>query len=195
MKDVYEYALKAMEMLDAIGIKYGNVTEVTVNNRMKNWGICSMHPGNYVGPVHFTIEINRNLVEAEGSEDGLMNTMLHELLHTAAWAHNHGGLWLEYAEKVRKAYGYNIKQYSSEEDKGIADYMKQKRAAEAAARISKRYQVYCPECDAVLESRERLCKFTREVIEGNKYIHRRCGKKVVIRDSMTGELLSNTFNK
>lgn len=192
MKDVYEYALKAMEMLDAIGIKYGNVTEVTVNNRMKNWGQCVLHCSD---STYFTIEINRNLVEADGGEDGLMNTMLHELLHTAAWAHNHGGLWLRYAEEVHKAYGYNIKKCSSEEDKGIADYMKQKRAAEAAARISKRYQVYCPECDSVLESRERLCKFTREVIEGNKYIHRGCGKKVVIRDAMTGELLSNTFNK
>lgn len=195
MKDVYEYALKAMEMLDAIGIKYGNVTSVTVNNKLRRaWGRCIIHIANYNEPAQFTIEISRELVDTDSSDDGLMNTMLHELLHSAAWAHHHGGLWLEYAEKVRKAYGYNIKQYSSEEDMGMTEYMKQKRAEETAARISKRYQVYCPECDAVLVSRERLCKYTRDVMAG-KYVCGGCRTKVVIRDGVTGELLSNTFNK
>lgn len=189
MKDVYEYALKAMEMLDAIGIKYGNVTEVSVNYRARRWGLCT----HYLNDGTFKIQINHNLLEADNDE-GLMNTMLHELLHTAAPGDHHGGMWLRYAEEVRRAYGYNIKRCSSEEEKGVAEYMAQQRAQQAAAeqatKESKRYQTYCPKCNAVLNGRDRLCKYTKDVINGFRS-HRGCGEIAVLRDSTTGEIFTN----
>lgn len=195
MKDVYEYALKAMEMLDAIGIKYGNVTSVTVNYRARRWGLCTIHRDSGRAEDYYTIEINHNLVEADDDGTGLMNTMLHELLHTAApWKDHHGGMWKVYAEQVQSAYGYNIKRTSSEDDKGIADYMEQQRAqkaaAEQAAKESKRYQTYCPKCNAVLNGRDRLCKYTKDVINGFR-AHRGCGEIAVLRDSTTGEIFTN----
>lgn len=189
MKDVYEYALKAMEMLDAIGIKYGNVTEVSVNYRARRWGLCT----HYLNDGTFKIQINHNLLEADNDE-GLMNTMLHELLHAAAPGDHHGGMWLRYAEEVRRAYGYNIKRCSSEEEKGVAEYMAQQRAQQAAAeqatKESKRYQTYCPKCNAVLNGRDRLCKYTKDVINGFR-AHRGCGEIAVLRDSTTGEIFTN----
>ena len=189
MKDVYEYALKAMEMLDAIGIKYGNVTEVSVNYRARRWGLCT----HYLNDGTFKIQINHNLLEAD-NDDGLMNTMLHELLHAAAPGDHHGGMWLRYAEEVRRAYGYNIKRCSSEEEKGVAEYMAQQRAQQAAAeqatKESKRYQTYCPKCNAVLNGRDRLCKYTKDVINGFR-AHRGCGEIAVLRDSTTGEIFTN----
>ena len=195
MKDVYEYALKAMEMLDAIGIKYGNVTEVSVNYRARRWGLCT----HYLNDGTFKIQINHNLLEADNDE-GLMNTMLHELLHAAAPGDHHGGMWLRYAEEVRRAYGYNIKRCSSEEEKGVAEYMAQQRAQQAAAeqatKESKRYQTYCPKCNAVLNGRDRLCKYTKDVINGFR-AHRGCGEIAVLRDSTTGEIFTNVakYNK
>ena len=195
MKDVYEYALKAMEMLDAIGIKYGNVTEVSVNYRARRWGLCT----HYLNDGTFKIQINHNLLEADNDE-GLMNTMLHELLHAAAPGDHHGGMWLRYAEEVRRAYGYNIKRCSSEEEKGVAEYMAQQRAQQAAAeqatKESKRYQTYCPKCNAVLNGRDRLCKYTNDVINGFR-AHRGCGAIAVLRDSTTGEIFTNyaEYNK
>ena len=195
MKDVYEYALKAMEMLDAIGIKYGNVTEVSVNYRARRWGLCT----HYLNDGTFKIQINHNLLEADNDE-GLMNTMLHEILHAAAPGDHHGGMWLRYAEEVRRAYGYNIKRCSSEEEKGVAEYMAQQRAQQAAAeqatKESKRYQTYCPKCNAVLNGRDRLCKYTKDVINGFR-AHRGCGAIAVLRDSTTGEIFTNyaEYNK
>jgi len=185
MRDVYEYALKAMEMLDAIGIKYGNVTEVSVNYRARRWGLCT----HYLNDGTFKIQINHNLLEADNDE-GLMNTMLHELLHAAAPGDHHGGMWLRYAEEVRRAYGYNIKRCSSEEEKGVAEYMAQQRAAEEVERCGKRYQIYCLHCNDVLDSRERFCKYTEEVIKG---FHRcrRCKTTAVLKDRDTGEIISS----
>ena len=44
------------------------------------------------------------------SENSLMNTVLHELIHTIpGCTHDNGGkLWLEYTDKVNKYYGFNI---------------------------------------------------------------------------------------
>ena len=191
MRDVYEYALKAMEMLDAIGIKYGNVKEITVNYRAKRWGQCRIHRSFGSDDHYFTIEVNHNLVEADGDGSGLMNTMLHELLHTAApWKDHHGGMWKVYAEQVQRAYGYNIKRTSSEDDKGIADYMAQQRAAEEVERCGKRYQIYCLHCNDVLNSRERFCKYTEDVIKGF-YRCRRCKTTAVLKDRDTGEIISS----
>ena len=189
MRDVQEYALKAMEMLDAIGIKYGNVTEVTVNYRAKRWGLCT----HYLLTDTYKIQINHNLVEAESGEEGLMNTMLHKLLHAAAPGDHHGGMWRIYAEQVRRAYGYNIKRCSSEEEKGIADYMAEQRAAESNERRGKRYQTYCPKCDKVLNSRERLCKYTRDVVRGFSRC-RLCQTTAVLRDTVTGEIYTDVRN-
>ena len=44
------------------------------------------------------------------SEKSMMNTVLHELIHTIpGCTHDNGGkLWLEYTDKVNKYYGFNI---------------------------------------------------------------------------------------
>lgn len=44
------------------------------------------------------------------SEKSMMNTVLHELIHTIpGCTHDNGGkLWLEYADIVNKCYGFNI---------------------------------------------------------------------------------------
>ena len=39
MRDLTEYVCKAMDMLDSIGVKYGNIIDCTVNTRaQKRWG-------------------------------------------------------------------------------------------------------------------------------------------------------------
>ena len=45
MRDLTEYVCKAMDMLDSIGIKYGNIIDCTVNTRaQKRWGQCRKVP-------------------------------------------------------------------------------------------------------------------------------------------------------
>lgn len=115
MRDLLEYAKICMNELDAIGIKYGNVVRWEINTRAKQrWGQCRKLPdGNYV------ININKELLKEENSVEGLKDTIIHELLHSCEGGHGHGTIWKKYAEKVNKAYGYNIKRCSSADEKGV----------------------------------------------------------------------------
>lgn len=112
MRDLIEYACKAMEMLDSIGVQYGNIIDFTVNTRaQKRWGQCRKVPGGY------TININAVLLDERNSEDGLMNTILHELAHSVDGCMNHGTNWKAVANHIHNALGYNIKRTDSAEEK------------------------------------------------------------------------------
>lgn len=114
MKNLEEYAIRCMEELDAIGIEYGNIVEVKANTRAKKrWGQCKAIPGGY------SINISVALLDERNNEQGLKETIIHELLHSCKGCMNHGEKWKRLAQKVNRAYGYNIKRCSSAEDKGV----------------------------------------------------------------------------
>lgn len=163
MRDVQEYAIKGMEMLDKIGIPYGNIQNVVVNYRAKSrWGLCS--------PVRngFEIQINAVLLDETTEETGLMNTILHELLHTVPGCMNHGEKWKAMADKVYKAYGIQIKRCSNAEDKGVA--------AEKIETVKNyKYFVRCPDCGYTWKY-ARMCD---SVKNPGKYKHHGCKNSLV----------------
>ena len=58
MRDLIAVTLECMEMLDDIGIKYGNIDDVVVNTRARSrWGSCKRMPN----LENFTISINADL--------------------------------------------------------------------------------------------------------------------------------------
>jgi len=123
MRDLEAIAYECMEKLDALEIPYGNVTEISVNTRAKSrWGQCRHKPDG----TH-TININVELLDESNDIRGLENTIIHELLHTCPGCNNHGPIWKTYAEKVRAAYGYDIKRCSDAAEKGIAGAEKTER--------------------------------------------------------------------
>ena len=116
MRNLDEYAIQCMEELDAIGIEYGNIIEVKINTRAKKrWGQCRAIPGGY------SINISAILLDERNDEQGLKETIIHELLHSCKGCMNHGENWKRLAAKVNRAYGYNIKRCSSAEDKGVQE--------------------------------------------------------------------------
>ena len=134
MRDLKKYAIECMEMLDSLGIVYGNVKEFTVNTRsLRRWGQCCKRPNGYY------ININADLLKEENSETGLKETILHELLHSCPDCYGHGERWQYYARKVNKAYGYNIKRTNSAEEKGVVE----RRIAKPS---ETKYQIQCPAC-------------------------------------------------
>lgn len=155
MRDLMEYAQKAMTILDDMEIKYGNIASFTVNTRAKKrWGLCTETPSGYV------IAIASCLLDERNDESGLMNTLLHELLHSVPDCMNHGALWQCLAARVYKEHGYNIKRTSSAEEKGIV-------YKEEIVRKPK-YKFICQNCGQTI-IRYRECDFT---LRYNKY---RCG--------------------
>lgn len=148
MRDLIELANVCMLELDEIGIEYAEVIHWEVNTRAKKrWGLCTHNlNGSY------TISISSRLLADDVAVDGAINTIIHELLHTVQGCMNHGENWKREANKVNRAYGYNIKRGSTAEEKGVEPIEDMPKAI--------KYQFKCKEC-GVIYNRTRASKFTK----------------------------------
>ena len=164
MRDLETYAVTCMEMLDDLSIPYGKILEVTPNTRAgSRWGQCRKTPAGY------SININADLLREANDERGLMNTLLHELLHTCPGCMNHGKIWKGYAEQVRLAYGYDVKRCSSAEEKGVTEKT-------VGRKEDYKYFCRCEKCGYVFKYK-RMCK---TVENPGRYIHTDCGGRLAL---------------
>lgn len=156
MKDLMAIASECMVMLDDLNIEYGNITKWEVNTRAKNrWGQCRKLPNG-----DFSINISSVLLEDDVDIQSVETTVLHELLHSVKGVKGHGPEWKRLADKVNKAYGYNIKRCTSSEEKGIAPIQTTPKTV--------KHKFVCTDCGQTIE-RLKESKFTKDY---NKY---RCG--------------------
>ena len=147
MRNLEEYAEFCMEMLDEIGVPYTRPENLTVNTRSQRWGQCKR--ANATGK--FYIDVNITLLDERNGEDGLINTLLHELLHTCPGCMNHGEEWKKWARLVKIKYGYDIKRCSDNEEKEII-------TGNLNARQKKyRYFIYCKKCGKLVARKQRSC--------------------------------------
>lgn len=161
MRDLQKYAEKCKKYLDNIGVEYGNVLEFVVNTRARNrWGQCRPVPEG------FSININVALLDERNDEDGLINTIIHELLHTCKGCLNHGENWKTLANKVYREYGINIKRTSTAADKGV---LEETRPEPVKREI--KHKFICQKCGAVI-TRTKESKFTKNY---TRYTCGRCG--------------------
>jgi len=157
MRDLTEYAIRSMEYLDNIGIEYGNIIDFTVNTRARNrWGQCRAVPGGY------TININASLLDERNDENGLINTIIHELLHSCKGCMNHGENWKRLAARVYQAYGFNIKRTNSAAEKGVKEETRPEKPV--------KHKFVCEGCGQVI-TRQRESDFTKRY---DKYTCGRC---------------------
>ena len=137
---------KATEMLDTLDIDYGNVTELQVNTRSKRrWGQCSYNVINDT----FKISIASKLLDDDVTERGLLNTLIHELLHTCKGCLNHGEEWKTLADKVNAKYDLGIKRCNSAAEKGLDESYDYKP-------LPAKYFLQCPNCGHIYK-RKRMC--------------------------------------
>lgn len=156
MKDLIELANECMAELDEIGIEYAEIIHWEVNTRAKKrWGLCKHNTDD-----SYTISISYRLLTDNVADDGAINTIIHELIHTVVGCMNHGENWKREANKVNRAYGYNIKRCSSAEEKGVEPIENIPKAV--------KYQFKCKDCGKIY-SRTRASKFT------NNWQNYRCG--------------------
>lgn len=116
MKNLNNLLQEAKDDLASLGVEYGNVGTISVNNRLKRaWGRCIKH-GNY-----YAIQINPQLVLDTTSDQAAMDTIMHELIHTCEGCMNHGTNFKKLGNLV-SIYGYTIQRCTSAEDKGLTSY-------------------------------------------------------------------------
>lgn len=156
-----ENLIKAVEygksLMDNAGIPYGNIVNLKVNTRAKSrWGLCRR-----LGYNAYEIEISDCLLEGNVDPYALLNTVVHELIHSAPGCMKHTGEWKEYAEKFNAYYpGFNIKRCTSAEEKGMESRRKEP---------DYKYIFVCEDCGQVIK-RQRRSKF----VEHSENF--RCGK-------------------
>lgn len=110
MRDLLKFAYLCEALLDKIKIKYSKNIEYTVNHRAQSrLGLCKKQGDNYV------IEISSKLLDERTSEQTLIETIIHEQLHTCYGCMKHTGRWKMYAQKVNSAYRFNVKRVAGEE--------------------------------------------------------------------------------
>lgn len=118
------YADICKKMLSDIGIETGNVVSCDIEMNPKQWGLTTMYANNT-----YNISINYMLIDLSYMNEfikkdkrknpGLLNTVIHELLHTYENSMNHGKEWKKNAKKVYEKYGIEIKEKDSYIRKGF----------------------------------------------------------------------------
>lgn len=147
MHDLQEAYRQCLQQLRDLGISCGNVRKVAADGRTKRaWGTCRRDADG-----SFRIAINPKLLSEDVPVSSLKETLLHELLHTAAPGAGHGGLWKTLANRVNGALGTNIRRTASWAEQGMDE----------SRDPTIRYRYVCTGCGAALV-RFRACPFTRD---------------------------------
>lgn len=167
MKNLIELVQECEKEVRAIGITFENI-EYSVNYRAKHrFGQCR------VNKDKIRINISSFLLEDDVPDTSTKTTIIHEILHAADRNKNgHKGRWREYADRMNKAYGYNIKRTSSWEEKGL-------EATRSQPATDYKYVFKCLCCGGEVR-RQRKSSFTKEP---NRFNCKKClGKFVSIKD-------------
>ena len=132
MKNI-EYLKKELEvckqMAEESNIKIGKIIDIKINTRAKKrWGLCSYTSNGFI------IEISSTLLQDNVNREALMDTLMHEVLHTVDGCMNHGKKWKYYAGIINLKYGLHIKATTSAAEKKIED------------NDSYNYIIACPKC-------------------------------------------------
>ncbi len=148
--------------LAKIGISYGKISRVSLNPRFRRtYGTCEE-----IARGVYAIELSSRLVADSVSDQAVKDTLMHELLHTAAPRDHHGKRWKALADKVNRSLpAYQIQRTTSFADKG----MEPPPAREA------RYTVACSACGREY-TRTRMSKLIQK-----PYMYRcgACGGKLL----------------
>ena len=150
MKDLQATAQKCINMLEDIGI-HPTVTpsQFTVNTRAtKRFGQARKANGRW-----YNVNINHWLLDDNSPQEGLENTVIHELLHTVDGCNGHTGKWLRLAQQVQSVYGYDITRLSTAEEKlgeNAVNFKKEQARKRANRRANKpypyKYKIVCEGC-------------------------------------------------
>lgn len=137
MRDLQYYAKMCICELDRINIRPAAKIIFKENSRAKTrLGICKKKGDLY------TVEIAKELLKDSSPEILLKETLHHELLHTCYGCMKHTGRWKQLAERVNKAYGYNITRLAENGSLSSPSYQP-------------RYRVVCSGCGTVYERFKR----------------------------------------
>lgn len=173
MRSLNKYATFCMELLRNINIPFEEPVAWTVNTRAtRRWGQCRRRYNGYYYAYEYHINISSLLLDERASEKDLIETILHELIHTCPGCMNHGHEWKTYADVVNRKYGYNISRLKKGEEESAALMIENKKA-------NANYVCVCEKCGHEFFYSRRC-----GVIENpSRYTHTKCGGHLKLKAS------------
>ena len=146
----------AIRQAEALGIPAakGILPQVKLNRRATGRFGCCIRRGNV-----YTIELAARMLAAE--DRMILQTLVHEVLHTCPGCANHGPRWKSWAERMNRAYGYHISRTDSPDRLGLPD--------EGPAR----YLLVCTRCGAEIGRSRRSA-----VVQHPERYRCRCGGRL-----------------
>lgn len=162
MKDLMSLVEICKADLDGLGIKYGKVSNWTVNTRAK----CRLGQCRKIAAGLFDINISEALLKEDVDDQITLNTIMHELLHTVPGCFTHKGKWKLYADYVnKKLTQYTIKRVAKESEVDITIDRKQPVY---------KYILRCTKCGQEIKRQ----KETKVVTNYKRYRCGKCGGKL-----------------
>ena len=138
---IHEVAAECFAELDKLGIEYGYILSIAVDNKSKQrLGLCKNTEEG------FKITISNKLLNEDRKL--LKETMMHEILHTCRGCLNHGDEWKRLATRVNNYYGYNIKRAVNRNE------------LSSSSTNEYAHKIVCTKCGQEI-FRARECKITR----------------------------------
>ena len=114
-----ETSKRCIEIMQELNIDIAKNVYFTINKRAKSryglWRRISSWNNEY------EIEVSDMVLDKEVPIKSLETVILHELLHTVEGCMNHGAKWKTLANKINKAYGYEIARTTNREKLGIKE--------------------------------------------------------------------------
>lgn len=165
-----DYMEKCMKMLDELNIPYcKDIKELSVSHAERRWGQTSWIQSVSTGErTDFKISISYKLINEKytPTDEGLMNTMIHELLHTCPNCQGHGKTWQTYGRMVYNKYGIDIKRCGNDDDKQCNSDM---------VNLSYKYMLKCTGCGNQI-GRYRMAKC---ISHPQNYSCAKCGNSLI----------------
>lgn len=180
-EQVEEMMVKAMKMLDEINVPYEKdiCPMIDFPKARSFYGYCCSYgaiPYSFADRARkqyhraFKMYIRISEYTLALSEKSIMNTIIHELLHTCPGCMNHGPKWQSWGDLVRRTYGYDIKRVGG--DKGEEEHEAFQKAASVTGPKIK-HQVRCKSCGTVW-NKTRDCNVTMHTSQ----YHCHCGGRL-----------------
>ena len=132
-----KYLNNARNILDSLGIEYGEVKEIKINKRLTAvWARCIPNYGDV-----YTIDVNPRILAENVPHNVILDTIIHELLHCHKDRMCHTGEWKRCAELINsKCKGLNIQRCKSFKKFGVEKVARKKKKEKI------KYKIVCNNC-------------------------------------------------
>ena len=106
---------EAKEIISGLDIPFSESICFSISTTRNTYGDCT-----HIHDDVYDIRISSKVL-ATRDETVILQTIIHEILHTSAWGDGHKGNWKKYADKVSKNTKYKISRCVSKEESEIVD--------------------------------------------------------------------------